>query len=54
MQDKRFELTPTSDFDEFLSLMKDDRRTANIDREILKLIFDRVRVLFSCYSWTYC
>ena len=41
-QDKRFDLSPTSDFEEFLSLMKDDRRTANIDRDILKLIFDRV------------
>lgn len=46
-QDKRFELTPTSEFEEFLSLMKDDRRTANIDREILKLIFDRVSI--HCY-----
>lgn len=35
-------MSPTSDFEEFLSLMKDDRRTANIDRDILKLIFDRV------------
>ncbi|KAH7170677.1 hypothetical protein EDB81DRAFT_708968 [Dactylonectria macrodidyma] len=43
LQDKRFELTPTSDFEEFLSIMKDDRRTANIDRNILNLIFDRLR-----------
>ncbi|KPM44664.1 Pre-mRNA-processing protein prp40 [Neonectria ditissima] len=43
LQDKRFELTPTSDIEEFLSIMKDDRRTANIDREILNLIFDRLR-----------
>ncbi|KAI5465966.1 hypothetical protein BGZ63DRAFT_501560 [Mariannaea sp. PMI_226] len=43
IEDKRFELTPTSEFEEFLSLMKDDRRTANIDRDILKLIFDRLR-----------
>lgn len=41
-QDKRFDLTPTSDFEEFLSIMKDDRRTANTDPEILKLVFDRV------------
>jgi hypothetical protein len=27
--------------------MKDDHRTANIDRDILKLIFDRVRLLLS-------
>lgn len=25
--------------------MKDDHRTANIDRDILKLIFDRVRYI---------
>lgn len=29
--------------------MKDDHRTANIDRDILKLIFDRVRLhTFTC------
>lgn len=29
--------------------MKDDHRTANIDRDILKLIFDRVRMnTFTC------
>ncbi|KAH6606545.1 hypothetical protein Trco_005698 [Trichoderma cornu-damae] len=43
LEDKRFELTPTSDLEEFLSIMKDDHRTANIDRDILKLIFDRLR-----------
>lgn len=33
--------------------MKDDRRTANIDRDILKLIFDRVCFPFvSVYSHT--
>ncbi|KAK5990429.1 Pre-mRNA-processing protein prp40 [Cladobotryum mycophilum] len=42
-QDKRFDLTPSSDLEEFLSLMKDDPRTANIDRDTLKLIFDRLR-----------
>ena len=41
-QDKRFELTPTSELQEFLSLMKDDRRTANLDSDILQLIFERV------------
>lgn len=41
-QDKRFELSSSSDFEEFLSLMKDDRRTANLDRDVLKVIFDRV------------
>jgi pre-mRNA-processing factor 40 len=43
MQDKRFELTPTTDFQEFLAVMKDDRRTANIEPDVLKLIFDRER-----------
>ncbi|KAL7901336.1 hypothetical protein HDV63DRAFT_400777 [Trichoderma sp. SZMC 28014] len=43
LEDKRFDLTPTSDLEEFLSIMKDDHRTANIDRDILKLIFDRLR-----------
>ncbi|KAJ3468839.1 hypothetical protein MRS44_002904 [Fusarium solani] len=43
LEDKRFDLTPTSDFDEFLSIMNDDRRTANIEPDILKLIFDRLR-----------
>lgn len=42
LQDKRFELSPSSDYEEFLTLMKDDRRTANLDRDILKVIFDRV------------
>lgn len=27
-----------------MSIIKDDRRTANIDPDILKLLFDRVRV----------
>lgn len=26
-----------------MSIMKDDRRTANIDPDMLKLLFDRVR-----------
>ncbi|OAA37225.1 pre-mRNA-processing protein prp40 [Metarhizium rileyi] len=43
LEDKRFELTPTSDFQEFLSIMRDDRRTANINNDILQLIFDRLR-----------
>lgn len=45
-QDKRYDLTPSSELEEFLSLMKDDRRTANIDRNTLELIFERV----SCCS----
>lgn len=46
VKDKRFDLTPTSDLEEFLSIMKDDRRTANIDPDILKLVFDRVSYFF--------
>lgn len=41
-QDKRFEVTPKTDFQDFLAVMKEDRRTANIDQEILKFIFERV------------
>lgn len=43
LEDKRFELSPSSDYEEFLTLMKDDRRTANLDRDILKVIFDRLK-----------
>ncbi|GAB0134827.1 hypothetical protein EsDP_00003182 [Epichloe bromicola] len=43
LEDKRFELTPTSDLQAFLAVMKDDRRTANIDIDILQLIFERLR-----------
>jgi pre-mRNA-processing factor 40 len=41
-QDKRFEIQQKTTFEEFLALMQNDRRTANIDREALSLIFDRV------------
>jgi pre-mRNA-processing factor 40 len=41
-QDKRFEVTAKTTFQEFHSVLKDDRRTANIDRDILMLIFKRV------------
>ncbi|KAF7547888.1 hypothetical protein G7046_g8867 [Stylonectria norvegica] len=43
IEDKRYDLTPTSEFEEFLSIMKDDRRTANINRDTLSLIFERLR-----------
>ncbi|OAR01834.1 hypothetical protein LLEC1_05751 [Akanthomyces lecanii] len=43
LEDKRVEITPTSELEEFMSIMKDDRRTANIDPDILKLLFDRLR-----------
>jgi hypothetical protein len=41
-QDKRFEIQQKTTFEEFLALMQNDRRTANIDREALSLIFERV------------
>lgn len=43
-QDKRFEIQQKTTFDEFLVLMQSDRRTANIDRDALSLIFERVRI----------
>lgn len=42
-QDKRFEVQQKTTFEEFLALMQNDRRTANIDRDALSLIFERVR-----------
>ncbi|KAK1837283.1 hypothetical protein QBC39DRAFT_6437 [Podospora conica] len=41
--DKRFEVTPKTTFEEFEAAVKDDRRTANIQRDILELIFERLR-----------
>lgn len=41
-QDKRFEVTPKTTFQEFEQVVKDDRRTANLDRETLEHIFERV------------
>jgi hypothetical protein len=41
-QDKRFEIQQKTTFEEFLALMQNDRRTANIDRDALSLIFERV------------
>ncbi|KAM3453739.1 hypothetical protein MY3296_003582 [Beauveria thailandica] len=43
LEDKRVEITPTSELEEFMSIMRDDRRTANIDPDLLKLLFDRLR-----------
>jgi pre-mRNA-processing factor 40 len=43
LQDKRFEVTAKTTFPEFLAVLQDDRRSANIDRETLTLIFERVR-----------
>ncbi len=41
-QDKRFEVTPKTTFQEFEAVVRDDRRTANIERDVLELIFERV------------
>lgn len=41
-QDKRFEILAMTTFEEFLAVMETDRRTANIDRDALSLIFQRV------------
>ena len=41
-QDKRHEITQKTTFDEFADVMVTDRRTADIDRDALRLIFDRL------------
>ncbi|KAK7969618.1 hypothetical protein PG996_001941 [Apiospora saccharicola] len=43
LDDNRFELTPKTTFDEFLPVVKNNRKTANIDRDILNLIFERLQ-----------
>ncbi|KAI0841236.1 hypothetical protein F5Y06DRAFT_260971 [Hypoxylon sp. FL0890] len=43
MDDNRFEFTPKTTFEEFSSVLKNDRRTANIDGDIQKLIFERLQ-----------
>ncbi|PGH15550.1 hypothetical protein AJ79_02332 [Helicocarpus griseus UAMH5409] len=43
LDDKRYEVTPKTTFEEFTDLMATDRRTARIDPDILHLIFHRVR-----------
>ncbi|CAI4216267.1 unnamed protein product [Parascedosporium putredinis] len=43
LDDKRFEVTQKTSFDEFLPIVKDDRRTANIDPDMLRLIFERIQ-----------
>ncbi len=42
-QDKRYELTQKTTLDEFLSVMQTDRRTANLDRDSISLIYERLR-----------
>ncbi|OTA94260.1 hypothetical protein M434DRAFT_269069 [Hypoxylon sp. CO27-5] len=43
IDDNRFEFTPKTTFEEFSSILKNDRRTANIDDDILTLIFERLQ-----------
>ncbi len=49
-QDKRFEIQPNTTFQDFMSVMDTDRRTAQIDGEALQLIFERVRDQLD-FSW---
>ncbi|KAG9788785.1 hypothetical protein KCU88_g1642, partial [Aureobasidium melanogenum] len=42
LEDKRYEVTPKTSFDEFYDVMLTDRRTANIDRDALQVIFQRL------------
>lgn len=42
IDDKRFEVSPKTTFESFLAVMKDDRRTANLDQDVLSLIFERL------------
>ncbi|CRL19467.1 WW/Rsp5/WWP [Penicillium camemberti] len=43
LDDKRYEVTTETTFDEFNSIMSADRRTSKIDPEILNLIFQRIQ-----------
>ncbi|KAJ5243129.1 uncharacterized protein N7469_001456 [Penicillium citrinum] len=43
LDDKRFEVTPSTPYDEFSSMMTADRRTSKIDPDILQLIFQRIQ-----------
>ncbi|KAI9738926.1 MAG: hypothetical protein M1818_005240 [Claussenomyces sp. TS43310] len=42
LDDERFEIQQKTAFEEFLAVMQRDRRTANIDRDSLSLIFQRL------------
>ncbi|KIV78571.1 hypothetical protein PV11_06215 [Exophiala sideris] len=42
LEDKRYEVNPRTSFDEFYDIMLTDRRTANTDRDVLELIFQRL------------
>ncbi|KAK3394757.1 hypothetical protein B0H63DRAFT_533045 [Podospora didyma] len=41
IDDKRFDVTAKTTFEEFESAVRDDRRTAGIDRDVLEYIFER-------------
>ncbi|KAL3480246.1 hypothetical protein BJX99DRAFT_220995 [Aspergillus californicus] len=43
LDDKRFEVTSKTTFEEFNSVVLSDRRAANIDPEILQVIFQRIQ-----------
>ncbi|OJD18852.1 hypothetical protein AJ78_01185 [Emergomyces pasteurianus Ep9510] len=43
LDDKRYEVTSKTTFEEFNEIMTTDRRTVKIDRDILQLIFDRIK-----------
>ncbi|TVY26536.1 Pre-mRNA-processing protein [Lachnellula hyalina] len=43
LDDKRFEVQQNTTFEEFLAMTQNDRRTADIDRDDLLLIFERAR-----------
>ncbi|OAQ91136.1 formin binding protein (FNB3) [Purpureocillium lilacinum] len=47
LEDKRFEVTANTTLDEFMSIVKDDRRTARIEPATLELIFERVSPSYS-------
>ncbi|KAI1615986.1 hypothetical protein EDD36DRAFT_120171 [Exophiala viscosa] len=42
LEDKRYEVNAKTSFDEFYDIMLTDRRTANTDRDVLELIFQRL------------
>ncbi|KAI9761410.1 MAG: Fe-S cluster-binding ribosome biosynthesis protein [Chaenotheca gracillima] len=43
LDDKRYEIQAKTTFEDFLSVVDSDRRTAHIDKDILRLIFERLR-----------
>ncbi|KAF4810653.1 Pre-mRNA-processing protein prp40 [Colletotrichum tropicale] len=43
LEDEQFDVTPKTTFEEFHAVIKKNRRTANIDRETLMVIFERIK-----------